>query len=169
MTEIVHRVLLTGLAATGAAAPAAAVTVEMTVTVPQIRVAEYHRPYVAIWLEQPGQPGIRTLAVWYDHDNRENGGLKWLNDLRSWWRKGGRDSAKPADAVTGATRAPGPQRVRLDLGALKPGNYVLAVEAAREKGGRELINLPFAWDGKNAAASASGTSELGQVSATIKP
>jgi hypothetical protein len=169
MTQIVHRIVLTGLAASSAAAPAAAGTIDLTVTVPQLRVAEYHRPYVAIWLEQAGQPGIRTLAVWYDHDNRENGGLKWLADLRSWWRKGGRDSAKPADAVTGATRAPGPQRVRLDVGTLKPGNYVLSVEASREEGGRDLVTLPFSWNGTSASASGAGKSELGAISATIKP
>src|ERR1051325_5942565 len=87
LMTLTYRVILTGLASAGAAAPAGASTVELTVKVPQLRVAEYHRPYVAIWLEQPGKPGIRTLAVWYDHDNRENGGTKWLRDLRSWWRK----------------------------------------------------------------------------------
>jgi hypothetical protein len=165
---LTYRVILTGLATAGVAAPAAASTVELTVTVPQLRVAEYHRPYVAIWLEQPGQPGIRTLAVWYDYDNRENGGTKWLADLRSWWRKGGRNAAKPADALTGATRAPGPQKARFDVGALKPGNYALVVEAAREEGGRELVTLPFAWDGRAVTASAKGTSELGAISAAIK-
>jgi hypothetical protein len=169
MTMIVHRILLTGLASGGLAAPATAGTVELALTVPPLRVAEYHRPYVAIWLEQPGQPGIRTLAVWYDYDNRENGGLKWLADLRSWWRKGGRDAAKPADALTGATRAPGPQRAKFDVGALKPGDYVLGVEAAREEGGRELVTLPFSWNGSAATASASGKTELGAISASIKP
>jgi hypothetical protein len=164
---LTYRVFLTGLATAGAAAPAAASTVELTVTVPQLRVAEYHRPYVAIWLEQPGQAGIRTLAVWYDHDNRENGGTKWLADLRSWWRKGGRD-AKPADALTGATRAPGPHKARFDVGALKPGAYALVVEAAREEGGREVVTLPFTWSGRAATASGKGATELGAVSATIK-
>lgn len=169
MTHLTHRILLTGLAAAGAAAPAAAETLDLTITVPQKGTAGYHRPYVAIWIEQPGQPGIRTLAVWYDHDNRENGGLKWLNELRSWWRKGGRDATRPADAVTGATRAPGPQRVRLNVGALKPGSYVLAVEAAREDGGHEIVTLPFTWNGRDATATGKGSTELGAISATIKP
>lgn len=169
MKHVTHHILLTGVAAAAAAMPAAAHTVELTITVPQLGVAEYHRPYVAVWLEQPDQPAIKTLAVWYDYDNRENGGTKWLRDLRSWWRKGGREAAKPAEAVTGATRAPGPQKVQLDLGVLKPGSYTLHVEASREEGGRELVSLPFTWDGKTATASASGKEELGAVSATIKP
>ncbi|WEK46572.1 MAG: DUF2271 domain-containing protein [Candidatus Andeanibacterium colombiense] len=167
--RISHRVLIAGIAAAGASAPALAGTAELTVTVPQLKVAEYHRPYVAIWLEQAGQPAIRTLAVWYDYDNRENGGTKWLRDLRSWWRKGGREAAKPADALTGATRAPGVQRVKLDLGALKPGSYTLVLEAAREEGGRELVSLPFNWNGKGAKAAAAGKTELGAISAIIKP
>lgn len=169
MSPIAYRIIFTGAAAAGLSAPAAAGTVELTVAIPQLKVAEYHRPYVAIWLEQVGQPNIRTLAVWYDYDNRENAGTKWLRDLRTWWRKGGRNSAKPADAVTGATRAPGVQKVRLDVGALKPGNYALVVEAAREEGGREQVTLPFNWNGKSATASASGRTELGAVKAVIKP
>jgi len=161
--------MLAGAVTAGAAAPAAAGTVEMTVNIPQLRVAEYHRPYVAIWIEEAGKPEIRTLAVWYDYDNRENGGTKWLRDLRSWWRKGGRTAAKPADAVTGATRAPGPQRVKLNTPALKPGNYALVVEASREEGGRELVSMPFTWNGRSATASGTGRTELGAISATIKP
>jgi hypothetical protein len=169
MPQLSHRILLTGLAAVGAAAPAFADKVEVSVTVPQLGVAEYHRPYVAIWLEQPDQPAIKTLAVWYDYDNRENGGTKWLRDLRSWWRAGGRDAAKPAEALTGATRAPGPQKAQFDAGALKPGVYTLKVEAVREDGGRELVSLPLTYDGKSATANAAGKEELGAISATIKP
>ena len=61
------------------------------------------------------------------------------------------------------------QRVKLDLGALKPGNYALVVEAAREEGGRELVSLPFTWNGAGAKASAAGKTELGAISAIIKP
>ncbi len=69
-------------------------------------------------------------------------GTKWLADLRSWWRKGGRSLKQPADGVSGATRAPGTYQIPLP-GDLKPGAYVLHVEAAREAGGRELISVPI--------------------------
>lgn len=169
MTQLLQRTLMTGLAAAGTIAPAAASTVELMITLPQLKVAEYHRPYVAIWLEEPGQTSVRTLAVWYDYDNRENGGIKWLRDLRTWWRKGGRDLTKPADGVTGATRPAGPQRAKFDLGNLKPGNYVLTVEAAREEGGREVVNLAFTWNGRAATATGKGSTELGAITANIKP
>jgi hypothetical protein len=35
--------------------PALAAEVELSVEIPQQDVAEYHRPYVAIWLEQPSR------------------------------------------------------------------------------------------------------------------
>lgn len=160
---------LVGLAAAGLAAPAVAQTAEISVTIPQLKQAEYHRPYIAIWLETPGDEAMRTLAVWYDYDNRENGGTKWLRDLRSWWRAGGRDTDKPADAVTGATRAPGPQKAQFDVKDLKPGDYTIHVEASREEGGREELKLPFKWAGKSVSAKAAGKEELGAVTLTVKP
>ncbi|WP_156679385.1 DUF2271 domain-containing protein [Sphingomonas profundi] len=157
-----------------AASPALAAGIDLTVTIPQLKVAEYHRPYVAIYLEQPGQP-VRNLALWYDADNREDGGRKWLTELRQWWRKSGRTLKLPADGITGATRAPGPQKISFaagarPLGTLPPGQYMLVVEAAREVGGKEIVRLPFAWPAKTPqVVNAAGTTELGAVTATIKP
>ena len=153
------------------AAPALADTIDLTITIPRLSVAEYHRPYVAVWLEKPGTPQIRTLAVWYDHDMRAGEGRKWLSDMRTWWRKGGRSAN--IDGVTGATKAPGPQRLTVPATALRglaPGQYRLFVEAAREVGGREIVQLPVTIGGKRAAkASAAGKTELGAVTATVKP
>ena len=33
---------------------------------------------------------MRTLAVWYDYDMRNNEGNRWLHEMRTWWRKVGR-------------------------------------------------------------------------------
>lgn len=141
------------------AAPATAGTI--TVTVPRLNVAEYHRPYVAGWLEPAGGGASRTLFVWYDVKKGGNEpGTKWLADLRTWWRKGGRSLSLPADGVSGATRAPGAHRIPLPAN-LKAGNYVLHVEAARENGGRELVSVPISVPAKN--ASAGGKTELGAV------
>jgi hypothetical protein len=80
----------------------------------------------------------------------------------------------PANGVTGATRAPGSHRVSFTAGrgampALTPGQYTLVVEAAREVGGRELLRLPFTWNGSAAAtARAQGSSELGLVTLSVK-
>ncbi len=141
------------------AAPASAGTI--TVTVPRLTVAEYHRPYVAVWLEPAGGGAARTLAVWYDVKKGGNEpGTKWLSDLRAWWRKGGRSLSMPANGVSGATRAPGQHQIPLPAD-LKPGAYVLNVEAARETGGRELVSVPLTVPG--AKGRASGSHELGAV------
>ncbi len=55
-------VLLTFAGAAIGAAPALAADLNVTVEVPRLTVAEYHKPYVAIWVEAPdasaaGDPG----------------------------------------------------------------------------------------------------------------
>lgn len=162
------RILFGGLAALASTAPAAAQTLDLGIAVPRFSVAEYHRPYVAVWLEKAGQ-APRTLSVWYDYDMRKGEGTKWLRDLRQWWRVSGRSMRFPADGVTGATRAPGVQKLsfvagRGPLGGLTPGNYTLFVEAAREVGGHEVVRLPFSWPPRpGQVVRASGHSELGAV------
>lgn len=166
--QLSTRIVMTGAAFAGLAGPAAAQSIDLTVTIPRLSVAEYHRPYVAIWLEKTGAPA-KTLAVWYDHDMKDNEGTKWLRDVRQWWRASGRGLSFPADGITGATKAPGTHKVSLGMGAMTPGDYTLLVEAAREVGGRELVKLPFSWPPKpGQSASAAGSTELGAVSAAFK-
>lgn len=174
--RIRHQMLLGGVAAMGTAGtfanPAAAQSMTVSVNIPRLSVAEYHRPYVAIWLEQEGGTP-RTLQVWYDHDMKNGEGTKWLRDVRQWWRASGRSMKFPADGVTGATRAPGEHKVTLTagkgpLGKIAPGQYTLVIEAAREVGGRELLRLPFSWPAKpGAVVRAAGKTELGPVSVTF--
>lgn len=145
-------------------APVAAGTIN--VTIPRLTVAEYHRPYVAVWLEPASGGPARTLAVWYDVKKKGNEpGTKWLADLRTWWRKGGRSLNLAADGVSGATRAPGAYRIPLPAD-LRPGSYVLNIEAARENGGRELVQVPLNVPVR--AANATGKSELGAVSVSVR-
>ncbi|HEX8446803.1 MAG TPA: DUF2271 domain-containing protein, partial [Sphingomonas sp.] len=81
----------------GAIAAPAHAAGTITVTIPRLPVAEYHRPYVAAWLEPAAGGAARTLAVWYDIRKAGNEpGTKWLADLRAWWRKGGRGLTMPA-------------------------------------------------------------------------
>ena len=146
------------------AGPAAAAGT-ISVTVPRLSVAEYHRPYVAMWLEPQGGGAPRTVALWYDvKKGGAEPGTKWLADLRAWWRKGGRSMKLPADGISGATRAPGQYSVALPAG-LKPGAYVLNVEAARETGGRELVTVPVSVPGSGRAA---GKTELGAVTLSAR-
>ena len=158
----------------GATPALAAPSMEIKVEVPRLSVAEYHRPYVAVWIEGPDMPA-RTVSVWYDSRNREDGGRKWLAEMRQWWRKSGRSLSVPADGVTGATRAAGPQSISLNAASpalkdLRPGQYQLGVEAAREVGGEEAVKIPFQWPpAAPKEASAKGVTELGQVTLSLKP
>lgn len=156
-----------------AAGPALAADLNVTVEVPRLTVAEYHKPYVAIWIENPDATAAGTLAVWYDADSKEDKGVKWLKDMRQWWRKAGRTMSFPADGISGATRAPGPQKLVFSgakgaLKDLKPGQYNLVVEAAREVGGQEAVRVPFTWGKPGKPATAKGTAELGAVTVAVK-
>jgi len=140
---------------------------------PQLNVAEYHKPYVAIWLERADQSVAANLAVLYDL-KKDAAGEKWVKDLRTWWRKAGRDAKFPLDGVSGATRPAGSQTMKFDgakhgLDKLPAGDYKLVIEAAREAGGRELVKVPFTWTGKGkVAANAAGKEELGAVALELQ-
>ncbi|MCG8394646.1 MAG: DUF2271 domain-containing protein [Pseudomonadales bacterium] len=138
------------------------------VEVPRLRVAEYHAPYVAFWVESPDRSTIVPLGLWYDDQE------KWLKDIRQWWRRTGRGQQAPYDGLTGATRVPGTHQVdfaELDsLQNLPAGDYELIVEAAREVGGREVLRLPFTWPANRPQQqTVQGSNELGTVSLTIDP
>ena len=156
-------------------APVLAADVKVSVEIPRLTVAEYHRPYVAIWLEKPDQSFVGNIAVWYDLKLKDNEGTKWLKDMRQWWRRSGRELTMPVDGLSSATRAPGEHRIGVDLAAapikdLAAGDYHLVVEAAREVGGRELLRIPFQWPVKSEQKlNVKGEHELGVVALDLKP
>jgi len=165
------RIVLAALLVTAAGAASAA-DLTLNLEIPSLPVAEYHRPYVAIWVEDDSQAIAANLALWYqvrgDH-------TKWLPDLRQWWRRGGRDVKVPVDGLTGATRPAGQHILKFDAAAeplskLKPGRYELVLEAVREVGGREAVRIPFEWPIKAAQrGNAQGKTELGAVALALNP
>jgi hypothetical protein len=156
--------------------PALADSMEIEIGIPQLNVAEYHRPYIAAWIARPDHTVAANLAVWYQQEKRgADEGETWLKDLRQWWRRAGRDLQMPVDGVSGPTQAPGLRTLRipgdsLAIQALTPGDYVLTVEAVREVGGREMVQIPFHWpsDGQ-ADLTVSGETELGTVALKLIP
>jgi len=160
-----------------AGAPAAyAATLDINVEIPTLNVAEYHRPYVAVWIEDTNNKAVANLSVWYQQRSTSEGhGTKWLPDLRQWWRKSGRSLEMPVDGVTGPTRPAGQHALSFSdkvpqLGDLPAGQYHLVVEAVREVGGRELLKIPFTWPSEAAqSGSAQGNTELGAISLHITP
>lgn len=158
------------------ATPVVAADLSVTVQVPTQSVAEYHRPYAAVWIERDDHSVAAQLAAWYSQkDSKEGAGTKWLPDLRQWWRRGGRALSMPVDGVSGATRPAGEYKLTFvdgeaPLGKLAAGDYILVVEAAREVGGREVVRVPFSWPATTSQhLSARGKTELGAVNLDINP
>ena len=177
------RIRLTAIAlASALALPAALVArtasaseLAVAVEVPKLDVAEYHRPYVAVWIEREDQSVAANLSVWYQDRKGEGAGTKWLNELRTWWRKSGREQTFPIDGVTGPTKPVGIQQLKFagdkaPLATLAPGKYRLVVEAAREGAGREVVRVPFEWPAKSAQSlTGKGSSELGAIALNLTP
>ena len=166
---------------------ASAAEMNISVELPKLQVAEYHRPYVAMWIERDDQSFVANFNVWYQQKRGGGGaggpgaggggegGTKWLNELRTWWRKNGREQTFPIDGVTGPTKPAGIQQVKFTgdkapLASLAPGQYRLVVEAAREGGGREVVRVPFEWPAKSTQSlTGKGSSELGTVALNVSP
>ncbi|MDX9706390.1 MAG: DUF2271 domain-containing protein [Azospira sp.] len=166
---------MSGVALMAALLPQAqAAELAIRVEIPRLNVAEYHRPYLAFWLEGERRD-VHNLAVWYDLKMKDGEGAKWLTDLRQWWRKSGRELSFPVDGMTSATRAPGAHRLSFTsadpvIARLPAGNYRLVIEAVREVGGREVLSQSFAWPPKEAARfELRGKDELGAVAVELKP
>ena len=105
-------------------------TLELTVEIPKLNVSEYHRPYVAIWIEDASGKVAANLSVWYGLNAKGEGGEKgekWLKDIRQWWRRTGRTLDMPVDGVSSPTKPPGKQTV-----------YVCRAEACQSMGSRAL-------------------------------
>ena len=148
---------------------------QLQVEIPRLSVAEYHPPYVAVWLANSKRKAVLDLAIWYDTKLADREGEKWLKDLRLWWRRSGRSLSLPVDGVTGATRRPGVATLDLSpfaaqLAALPDGEYTLNVEAARELGGRELIRIPLTLPiTQSQHHTEQGQHELGTITLTMEP
>jgi len=102
--------------------------------------AEYHRPYVAVWIASPSNQPQQVLQLWSERD-------RWLKDLKYFWRRVLRKDPGASDGATGATRGPGRYHFSWDGEAgktrLPSGSYKLCAEAAREHGGHSAKCLNF--------------------------
>jgi len=124
-------------------------------------VAEYRRPYVALWITNSEQQLVRQLVVHGDS-------LRWLKEIPLWWRRYGRNNEQSVDGLARATTSPGSHMVvwdgRDDKGRKVPkGHYNLHIETAREHGEHEVVTLAFVLSGQSFNARAAGEKELGAI------
>jgi hypothetical protein len=99
-----------------------------------------HRPFVAIWIEDENKVPVRSITLWYNKP-------KWLPDLREWYHIFGTNfnaDNTQFSSITSATRSPGKYIIKWDGkddkgNYVKPGNYTVCIEAAREHGTYQMV------------------------------
>ncbi len=132
--------------------------------------ARYHRPYVAVWVEDSAGRPVRTLGLWVNTSGR---GPRYIKELRKWTREAqGTQSGGNTDlisTVSSATRLPGQYSLvwngRDDRGApVDQGTYRVFIEAAREHGGYEVMEQTVDVGTRPVAATLAGNGEIAQAS-----
>ncbi len=132
----------------------------------RIEDPRYRRPFVAVWVEDKDKYSVKTLALWFDRD-------RWLPDLRSWYRadrlRAMAEGTEITGSVSSATRPPGKYTLKWDgkdnNGKLvKPGRYFVCIEAAREKGGYEILRQEMDFTGQPKQVQLTGNYELASAS-----
>jgi hypothetical protein len=130
-------------------------------------------PYIAVWIENGDGLLIRTVHLTFQSGK----GVKWLPDLREWWRAdqmrillGGVDQAS---TISSPTRVPGSWKVAWDGKAadgtvVRQGSYVLMIEAARERGPYELIRKELTIGSGPFETALDPVGELQQASVTLR-
>ncbi len=133
-----------------------------------------HNPYIAVWVEDLNGVSQRTLQLSYQPGK----GLRWLPDLRRWYQAdqvrqiaGGVDLLS---TVSSATRLPGAYALAWngldDTGTpVAAGDYVLCVEAAREKGPYSLAKEKITVGPTMAPVKFADTGELSAITVALKP
>lgn len=133
------RSILISLVLIFATAPAMAAdrTLNIEFEIPEIDTwKKYHRPYVAIWLEDADRKPVQTITLLKEVSNPRKK-TKWLDDLTKWWRAIGKQGPEAYDAVTSATRSPGVYTFTADIPT--DSDWTILFEAVREKGGRDFV------------------------------
>jgi FAD:protein FMN transferase len=123
------------------------------------------RPYVAVWVEDEGHAPVKTIALWHGSD-------RYIPELKSWYLKyrelyTGNLESNPS--VTSATRSAGKYTVRWggldDHGnPVKPGKYIVKIEAAREHGTYQLMRQEITCDDTPKKIDLTGNVEIASAS-----
>ena len=113
------------------------------------------------WADAP----VRTIAIWHGSD-------RYLPELKSWYLKyrGLYTEDKNFNAsITSATRSAGKYSVKWDGlddhgNPVKPGKYILKIEAAREHGTYQLMRQEIVCDDTPKKIDLAGNVEIASAS-----
>lgn len=130
----------------------------ISVTLPMFNIADYRGPYVSVWLSDDKNRLIKSLALRGTND-------RWLNKLRTWWRRVGRKDEALIDGFAGATQKNKPLQITWDgtndFGEkVQTKNVILHVEVVREHGGRSYEKIPLLLAGEFSPIDVAGTGEI---------
>lgn len=132
---------------------------DVSFELPSFDSANYHKPYVAIWIESKEKK--ETLLLWHLTKKSED---KWLADIRRWWRKQGRYGDAP-DGVTAATKGPGEYKKSFNVEGVS--KFKLYIEVVREDGGRSLIKQAIDFNSDQKEFNFKADKEVGPISIKI--
>ena len=133
--------------------------------IPEHNVADYERPYVAVWIADAERNLVRILMLAGEE-------ARWMEENYYWHRRFGRKAGSLVDAVSGPTRRPGEYTLKWDGlnddGEPVPeGEYTLHLEAAREHGGHQHERLSFTLSDQAIAEKLEAGEELGAIAITF--
>jgi FAD:protein FMN transferase len=121
------------------------------------------RPYVAVWVvDATDGRSVRTLAVWFNKP-------RYLHELSEWFGTVYASNEQLGnhllDTISSATRPPGSYTFEWDgkddSGKLvKPGKYIVYIEAAREHGTHQLMKQEMDFDGTSQRINLRGGMEI---------
>ncbi|MEO7084109.1 MAG: DUF2271 domain-containing protein [Gemmatimonadaceae bacterium] len=141
----------------------------VTFDIAQPEEGRYHRPYVAVWVEDASGLAVRTLSIWL---NRTGRGPRYFKELRRWFNleESSRGGGGPdlVSTISSATRLPGNYTVtwngRDDQGrVVEQGTYRVFIEAAREHGSYQLMQQELQLGTESKSADLSGNREIARA------
>jgi len=129
--------------------------------IPQHDAVNYRRPYLAIWITSTSHEPLRQLLLLGESD-------RWRQEVRTWWRRAGRNDEPAIDGIVRPTRRPGQYSIVWDGRdsngrGVATGEYVVCIEAAREHGEREYLEIPVRIGSESFSVKQRGAKEIGQI------
>lgn len=127
------------------------------------------RPYVAVWVEDENHAPVRTISCWHGSD-------RYLPELRSWYLKYRTiytTDKSFSSSMTSATRSAGKYTVKWDGkddngNVVKPGKYVVKIEASREHGTYQLMRQEIEWNDSPKTFNLTGNIEISAATLELR-